>query len=173
MIFPKNVIDETTGLLAMPETPKSEGVDSLNVIGSVIVNNNSTATVISTIDTFTDLNLNALAFEGDANTQFTLTSTTTGESRYDGLETRRFSINGGLSAFSSGGGAQEFHFRVVVNGSVTPDAAEIAVSLSGDVGAVPLPFSFILAPTDLVRLQVENTDGTTNVTVSQLSMEIR
>ena len=37
MIFPKSVIDETIGLLAMPETEKSKIAASLNVISSDIV----------------------------------------------------------------------------------------------------------------------------------------
>lgn len=144
--------------------------DSMS-IGSAFINDNSTATVISTINTFTDFNLNASAAAGSNIERWTLTNTTTGEIRYDGDKPFVGKVVASISA-ASAGGAQEFQFRLVKNGSPLTDAIEAAAQLGADTGALTLIAPVSAIKNDLFRLQVENVDGTSNLTVRFLSMEI-
>lgn len=140
-------------------------------IGSCFVNDNTAVTTITTVDTFVDLNLNALAAASSNIDGWTLTNTTTGELRYDGVD----SFSGKCLATFCGtatGGGQEFNARLVKNGAALADAIESSVKLAASEMPIMLIVPVTAVTNDLFKLQVENVDGTTNIIVRFLSMEI-
>lgn len=139
-------------------------------IGSFIVSGNTTATSISTADTFTDLNLGANAVAGSNIERWTLTNTTTGELRYDGE--RPFS--GMISAVIvvEPPSSKEYHIRSVKNGSVLADdvVSKLAVSTVGTI-AITVPLTAV--ETDLIRFQILEVGSTENPTISEMSVNIQ
>lgn len=166
--FEAGSLDETSPFVTV--TASGMQKDSKN-IGSVVVAANSTATVISTIDTWVDLNLNALAVAGSNIELWTLDSTTTGQVSYDGIPPFHGTLTATLSGISVGA-AQEFRFRAVVNGSPTSDAIEQPREFSGTTGALTLIVPVVAVNGDTVRIQVKNIDGTSNITIQALSLDI-
>lgn len=140
-------------------------------IGSSVTNDNTTATTISTINVYVDLNLNSLAAAGSNIEQWTLMNSTTGEVRYDGIKEFFGSVRTSISAQSSGS-SQEFVFRIVKNGSPLSDAVEALTELRSDTNAVPYIAPITAVQNDLFRFQVKNIDGTSNIVVRAISMEI-
>ncbi len=150
------------------DVSSSDPFESSDNIVSVVVVDNSTATVISLIDTWTDLNLNASAVVGSNIELWTLTNTTTGECRYDGLMNLHGINDTTISAVSSGG-SQKFKFRYVVNGSPLSDGVEIPMELSSETKNLTLRAPLSVVTNDLVRIQVKNVDGTSNLVIEDLS----
>lgn len=140
-------------------------------IGSMDVNDNTTATTISTINTYVDFNLNSLATDNTNIEQWTLTNTNTGELRYDGLKTFIGSLQASVSAQSSGS-AQEFVFRYVRNGSAMSNAIELATELRADTNSLTIVAPIVADTGDLFRPQVKNIDGTSNIVIRFMSTEI-
>ncbi len=139
-------------------------------IGSIVVGGNATATVISTINTFVDLNLGSPGAAEEGNIElFTLTNAVTGEIRYDGLEPASLLVNGLAAAFSAGGG-QRFNFRLLQNGAPlpSPDNVDIPIEIGAELSSAPLHWPIKVVNGDLFRLQVENADGTSNITIDTL-----
>ena len=142
--------------------------------GEVLVSGNSTPTTISLTTTFYDLNLNASAVESAAMARFTLTDSTTGEVRYDGLNPKLVEVSGLLAAVSSGG-TQRFNFRLLLNGSplAAPDNVDVPIQLGSTLTSAPLHWDLYMDPGDKLRLQVENADGDSNVTIDTLKFSVR
>ena len=141
-------------------------------VGAMMAIANSAATTIATINTWTDLNLNALAAESSNNSRYTLTNTTTGELRYDDVNPIGSTLTASISAASTGG-SQEFEFRAVVNGSPTVDAVVASVEVGSDTIAIPLEVPLSLVQNDLVRIQVQNIDGTSDITIKNVTSQIK
>lgn len=140
-------------------------------LGSIIRINNSTATVISAINTWTDLNLNSLAIQSSSTERFTIVDNDTGETRYDGVNPLKGSAVASISGISSGS-AQEFQFRVVVDNNPLADGVVSAVELGGNTGLASLVVPVTLNTGQRVRVQVQNVDGSDNIVVQQLTLEI-
>lgn len=152
----------TTNVAAVP--------DSKN-IGSFVCNNNATATTIGAANTWTDLNLNASAVAASNIEQWSLTNTTTGELTYNGMSDFAGSLLASISCFSTGG-SQEFQFRVVKNGAVLTDGVISSVEIGADTANVGLVVPITAVETDTIRIQVQNIDGTSDITISFISVEI-
>ena len=134
------------------------GIAPSKEIGSFIVKGNATATSMTVQDQWEDLNLNASAVAGGSLERFTLTNTTTGEMRYDGREDFDGNYTVAMTLDSTGG-AQTYDFRILVNGSVTPDGVELGISIAGNDVAMPFQSPVCLVQNDLVRMQVVNRAG--------------
>jgi len=133
-------------------------------IGSIVVNDNTATTTISTINTYVDLNLNGLAVAGSNMERFILTNSTTGERQYIGIQGLVANFSETYSV-QSGGSAQEFVFRLVRNGLALPDGAEDATELRSDTNSITVQSPVTGVKGDLFRVQVKNIDGTSNLVV--------
>lgn len=142
-------------------------------IADVVIGGNAVATVINTQNIFVDLNLNNSAQASSVTSRFTLTDPDTGEVRYDGLHTETFVVRGLVAASSSGGG-QRFNFRLLQNGSdlPSPDDVNIPINIGSSLNSSPIDWPIVAAPGDLFRIQVENADGTSDVTIDTLKFSI-
>lgn len=163
-------LDETDILVSVANNGAQKDSKS---IGSVVAVGNTVVTTIVTINTFTDLNLNALAVAGSNIELWSSVNATTTELTYIGLADFSGGIKATLSC-TSAGGSQNFQFQVFVNGVVTTDAVPSSVDLSS-APMVPVP---VIAPVqcvtgDVVRIRVQNTSGTADVLVQDLSIEIQ
>ena len=150
----------------------NKGVKDSRSIGSYVATGNATATTISTSNTWTDINLNASAVAGSNIEGWTLTNTTTGELRIDSVA--GFAGEGIASiSCNSVGGSQEFQFRFVVNGSPLSDGVVSGVELGSDTNNVALLAPITGNDTDLIKVQVQNIDGTSNITIQDISVSIK
>lgn len=140
-------------------------------IGSLVVNSNGAATTIATQSTFTDLNLDSNAVAGGNIEQWTLTNTTTGELTYNGIEDFAGLLVASISA-NGAGGSSEYHFRAVINGSPASPAPETALDIGSSLASAALVCPVSVVTGDTVRLQVENTDNTSDITVVLLTVNI-
>jgi len=138
-------------------------------IGHIVVSGNTAQTVISVKNDWYDLNLNGLALESNSNERFTLTNLITGEMRYDGLNPKAM-ISRGIFAVYSFGGTQIFEFHLLVNGLELPAPDDIHVPLDIGTRVQSLPFTWAASvqPGDLMRLQVRNTEGVSNIVINML-----
>lgn len=143
--------------------------DSKNV-GSYLVNNNTVATSLVS-GVWTDLDLGGIVLSANNIQRFTITNTTTGEIRYDGLKPFSGSINYTAYATSTGG-ARDFKMRTVKNGSVLPDTFEPVQSIDSKSKQFQIIVPILLVTGDLVRPQALRVDGTSTLTVSHMSMSI-
>lgn len=148
------------------------GIHRVN-IGSLLVSGNTASTIISTKDVFVDLNLGGLAVAASDIEQWTLTNTTTGELRYDGVVPVYLQYKGLIAAFSAGG-TQRFNFRLLRNDAPLdpPDDVDIPLEIRANIASSPLLWSIIIDPGDLFRLQVANADGVSNITIDTLKVTI-
>lgn len=146
--------------------------DSVN-IGSFLVGGNTAKTVITTQNTYVDLNLAGLAAEASDIELWSLTNTTTGELRYDGITPANLRCTGLVAAYSAGG-VQRFNFRLLKNGLplASPDNVSIPIEIRTTIASSPLLWSIEVAPNDLFRLQVENAGGVSDITIDTLKVVI-
>lgn len=140
-------------------------------IGSMLANGNTAGTVISTIDVFVDLNLDALAVPGSNIALWSVTDTTTGELTYAGPSAFNGSFKATIAA-SSQGSQFRYLFRVVKNGSPLAEGIEDGVLIGNSEVRVSLLVPAIADPGDTIRLQVANSDGTTDMFIRDISVEI-
>lgn len=147
-------------------------LDSVN-IGSFLVGGNTTKTIIATQNTYVDLNLSGLAEEASDIELWSLTNSTTGELRYDGITPASLRCTGLVAAYSAGG-TQRFNFRLLRNGSplASPDNVSIPIEIKATIASSPLLWSIEVNPNDLFRLQVENADGVSDITIDTLKVVI-
>ncbi len=140
-------------------------------IGSVIATNNVAVTSITVQSQFEDMDLNATAVIGSNAELWSLSGSTTGELTYDGLTPFDGSLTAAITSISAGA-SDEFHFRAVKNGSPLSDGVlasnDIGVTAKSTVLVAPITAD----PGDTIRLQVANNDGTSNITIQQLSMQV-
>lgn len=142
------------------------------VVGAMMAAGNSTTTTIATQNTWTDLNLNAIAASSSNNSGWTLTNTTTGEQRYDNATAIKPTLIASVSGESSGA-PQEFEFRVIVNGSPTSDAIIASSDFGAGALSIILQAGLSLSQNDLVRIQVQNIDGVSNITIKNISVQVK
>ncbi len=145
--------------------------DSRN-IGSYIVNNSVAVTTLGTLNAWEDLNLGGNVITASNIENFTVVNTTTGEIRYDGIQP--FS---GIITFTayvaSTGGSRNFKIRAIKNGSPLPDTFEPVQNISSSKKHFMIIVPVILVSGDLIRPQaLRATDPTSNLTVSDLTMDI-
>jgi hypothetical protein len=140
-------------------------------IGSVIANGITVSTLITTQNVWVDLDLDGLAVGGSNIELWTMVDADTGELRYDGLEPLFGALLATISALSQGG-AQEFQFRAVKNGSPLSDGVVAAREIGGILGSLTLLAPITVEPGDLVRLQVQNVSGTFDIDISFLSVQV-
>jgi len=162
-----NSLDQTNPKVAALDNP--DQADS-KTIGSFVVGGNTTATVITTQNVFVDLDLgNPGAVSAGNNERFTVTNSTTGEIRYDGLKPARLDV-GGLMAASSSGGGQRFNVKALKNGSAlpSPDDVDVPIEVGNNLSSVALGWSVEMVTNDLFRLQIANADGTSDITIDTL-----
>lgn len=167
--FEAGSLDETSPFVTVSSSGAQK--DSQN-IGSVVSIGNTTATDMSGgPSAWVNLNLDTNAVAGSNIELWTLDSTTTGQVSYDGIRPFNGKITASISGTSSAG-AQTFEFRVVVNGSPTADVVMVARDFTATKGAVMLLAPIVAANGDTVRIQVQNIDGTSNIVISELSVDI-
>jgi len=140
-------------------------------LGTMNVVGNSTATTISTQNTYVDFALNALAAVGADNVDFTVTNTTTGEIRYDGTPDVTLVIFGSIGVSTPG--SQNYEIQALKNGSVLPDGIITPVNTDSTSNSVPFLSTVTLVTNDLIRFQIQNIDGTDDVTIIDLSVVIK
>ena len=138
------------------------------------VANQRLANQIDTKDVFEDLNLDASAVATSDIELWTLIDTTTGELRYDGISPVPLHYTGFVSCISSGN-AQRFDFRLLQNGSPLPAPDNVDIPL--EVGSLALASSALLwgisvSPGDVFKIQVVNRDGTSNIIMDTLKVNI-
>ena len=156
-------------LLCWDGTAWAASADAVRPIGTAFVVGNSTVTTITVINTWVDAIVNAA--EGSIINQFALTNATLGELTYTGLRGFTGLVTCTIAAISMGG-TQEFHFRMVKNGSVLPDIIEAAIDIGTSLGAITLIVPISCVNGDTLQLQVENADGTSDITLVDVVVHI-
>lgn len=140
-------------------------------IGFVRVTGNATLTAIALPNQWTDLNLGGGAVAGSNIELWGNVDATTGEVDYLGAPP----FNGVIrvtASVTSTGGSQTFQFRAFVAGVSTPVAAERDLSSAPKVGVeLLIPVQGLLTG-EAVRIQVQNTSGSSDILFSHLSMEV-
>ena len=142
--------------------------------GEGAVGGNVTATTVSLVDTFYDLNLGASGLASSADIElWTITNATTGEMRYDGLTPINLHFNGIIAA-SSSGGTDRYNFRLLKNGSPlpSPDNVDIPVEIKAAVISSSVLWTSAVATGDLFRIQVENASSDRDITIDTLKIQI-
>ena len=143
--------------------------------GEGALTGNATATTITLQDTFYDLNLGSPGLaSGDDIELWTITNATTGAMRYDGLTPINLHYTGVVAA-SSTGGTQRFNYRLLKNGSPlpAPDNVDIPVEIKSAVVSSAILWSAEVEFGDVFKIQVENADGTSNITIDTLKIQIQ
>jgi len=140
------------------------GVPNSKSIGSWTVQGNLEPTSIADPNEWTNFNFDASVVETSSNERFTITNTTTGELRYDGLKDFEGGLFCTISGFGSGG-ASEYQFRAVVNGiPLTPISILSANEMTGTMSSTALLSDIPLSTNDLIRIQVQNVSNDSNFT---------
>ena len=163
-------LDQTDPKVLVRDSP--EQADS-KTIGSCHANSNATVTVIATLNTYTDLDLGGNALGGSNIERWSLTNTTTGELTYNGIEPFSGTVFAQLSTLGEAG-SPEYRFRAVKNGVALADGIETV----REAGAVQIVTTGLVAPVsvvtgDTIRLQVNNIDDASDITIAHLSVSIQ
>lgn len=166
--FAAGSLDETNPQVTVSASPPQKS--SAN-IGFVHLNGNATETVINTQGVFEDLALNALAVAGSNIELWTVTNTSTGELTYIGIPPFNGTLLAVMTVISSGG-AQEFHFRAVKNGSILSDDVIASREVGVVSGSISLLAPVVAVTGDTIRIETANVDGTSNITIQNLSVQI-
>ena len=161
-------LTESSGLVSAFDNP---GQEESRAIGSMYVSNNVDVTVIATISTWTDLDLGT-ALAASNISDWTLTDAVTGELTYQGSEPFSGTVFASISAFGAGG-TSEYRFRAVKNGTVLPDAVETVIDVGAAAASANLVVPVSVVNGDTVRLQVENVDNTSDITVTHASVSVQ
>ena len=140
-------------------------------VGFVDQRANLVNTNITTKNVYTDLDLGGVP-TGTNIERFEISNTTTGELKYLGIEPFEGTVRVSMTC-SSLAGSQEFVFRVVKNGLQVSGIIESATTLGLQSRSLSLSVPIKLETNDLVRLQVKNVDGTSDVLVSYISIDIQ
>lgn len=167
--FEAGSLDETSPFITVAASGMQK--DSKN-IGSIGAIGNTTATDMSGGPSeWVDLNLDTNAFAAANIELWTLDSTTTGQVSYDGIRPFHGTLTASISGTSSGG-SQTFQFRAVLNGSPITNAVPATRDFNATTGAVTLIVPIIAATGNTVGIQVQNIDGTSDIVVTDLAMDI-
>jgi len=148
-----------------------KNVENSKYIGNVIVNGNNTQTVITTQNTWTDVNFDNNAGEGSNIERFTLDDSTKAEVSYLGLEEYKGSITGTFSVLSPG--AQNYELRYVLDtgSGFNPMSDGVIIPFATDsaTGTFPLSIPLVCDTGDKIKPQVRNIDGNDNITITHFS----
>lgn len=175
------VADDATGTVASTsQNETTVGVDVQNngaqanskSIGSMHANGNTTATTITTINTWVDLDLDASAVASSNIERWVLTNTTTGELRYEGTRPFNGQVAVNMSGFGQAG-QDDYEFRIVVNGSPTSDGIVSGTSTNSQGRNVALLAPISAVTGDLVRPQLQNITGNDDFTFENVAMIIQ
>ena len=166
--FSNASLDASDGRVNAFDNP---GQEESRSIGSMFVSNNVDVTVIVTISTFTDLDLGT-ALAASNISAWTLTNAVTGEMTYQGNEPFSGTVFASISAFGAGG-TSEYRFRAVKNGTVLTDAVETVIDVGAAAASANLVVPVSVVNSDTVRLQVENVDNTSDITVTHASVSVQ
>jgi len=137
------------------------GTADSRFIGSASVQNNVTATVISSSGVFVPFTLNSLATAGANIERWSMTDTDTMELTCN-VNGFAGTLNATLST-SGSGGSSEYHFRVVKNGVQVNGI--IANELGNDMGNTFLSVPVTANAGDTFVLEVANISNTSNITL--------
>jgi hypothetical protein len=147
-------------------------------LGTAVVGGNTEPTEITIQHQFEDLNLDAAMVEAGNIELWKVVNTTTGEIRYDGLFSTSMTYEGLVSAISIGA-ANRFDFRLLkkpLGGSYSPlpspDNVDIPMDVNGTLRSMVLLWPIAPTPGDTYKLQVANRDGTSNLRVDTLKINI-
>ena len=150
------------------------GFLSSKYIACSFVNDNATATTISMADTYQDLDFGTI-FESTVAERFKMIDSVSGATQYFGNEPFEGSLFFDLSAVSTGSGSIfKFKFVRQIGGSgAFVDFADIIegkidVKTTITTGSLILPV--VLNQFDVYKIVVNNTLGTENITVSDISI---
>jgi hypothetical protein len=146
--------------------------DSAN-IGAFVIGGNTAETEIDTQGDFEDLDLGTGASPAGDIEQWTLSNSVTGELRYDGVFPVSATYSGLVSVVSAGA-ANLFEFRLLKNGSPlpAPDNVDIPIDVGITLQSFAIFWSVEIEPGDLFRIQVANTEGTSNITVDTIKVSV-
>lgn len=141
--------------------------------GSLSVSDNTTATVISVQNDWYDIIVNPTTLTTETINEGWITSDTTNAIQQHKDGTGNFRVSADISAFSTGG-TQDFEFRIVLNDGITdfPQSRKASRSFSSDKGSVTLNQPITAGNDWTVRVQTRNIEGTSNITIANLSFDI-
>ena len=166
--FAAGSLDETDPRINVRFSPPQKSSEN---IGSFAVGGNAAVTVIPGSGTWVDLDLGGLAVLASDAERWSLSDATLGELRYDGVDPFNGRIIASFSAISMGA-PEEFQFRVVVNGAPLSDGIVGAAEIRGELSTVFLTAPVTVVDSDLVRIQVQNVMGMSNIVVQGCSVAI-
>ncbi|MEE9223045.1 MAG: hypothetical protein V3V40_06270 [Nitrosomonadaceae bacterium] len=143
-------------------------------LGGAFVNGAGTLTTIATIDTYTDIEFTGLA-EISFSERFKLIDLDNAIFEYTGNEPFEGSLSFVLSGLSSGSGSVfAFKFFLSTDGGSSfgqfVDEIEAVVELKTSVTGTSLIIPVVLDKGDQFKLRVQNTGGTENITVENISL---
>jgi hypothetical protein len=141
-------------------------------IGSVVCSGNAVETDIALQGAFYPLNLDGSAVLGSNAERWTLANPTTAGLTYAGNEPFSGSMHANITSISSGS-AQEFEFKVQKNGNNMADGVLSGRQMGSDYGNLGLIVPITAVTGDGFEIKVQNLDGTSNVTIKHLSIEIK
>jgi hypothetical protein len=148
------------------------GIPDSKSEGMWTVQGNLELTLLSGSNWF-DFDFDASVVSTPSNERFTLTNTTTGELRYDGIENFEGALICTISGLGSGSAA-EYQFRAVVNGTpLIPISILSANEISGTMSSTTLLADVPLVTNDLVKIQVRNVGSDTDFTGKFVTLLIR
>jgi len=162
-------LDQTSPLLNAFNNP---GQPESKTIGSAFVKGNLAETAL-TVNIWADFNLTGAPMIAGSNiSRFQLNNADTGEFTYTGVEPFSGTIWAHISA-TSNSGAAEFQFRAIKGDNELPDALVTASELNAQIQTAGLVVPIQLVNGERVRLQVQNVDDNSDVTIEHLSIVIQ
>jgi hypothetical protein len=141
-------------------------------LGGCAVDGNATVTTVTTQDVWVDVNLGTSVIFAES-VDVSLLDATGGELKYIGDDDTIFTLHASLSlgALSP---SKDFEFRLCQNGSpLTPAVVALVTSLAGSPTRVSLQGIATLVTDDTIQVQLRETDGTTDPTITDFQLVIR
>lgn len=147
-----------------------------NFIGSYLISNNATTTVIPVSNVWQDFDFGTGVITATNNERYVVTDPVNGEIRYNGLSGFNGELTCVFSAQSTGGGI-DYRFRIVCNsgGGYTPlpDDVEFINTFGADTQMVFMSLPISINPGDLLKPELLRESGVSNLTTISLSFSIR
>jgi len=139
------------------------------IIGGYFVDDNTTATTITTQNVFQDVVYDATKVkEITTNERTRLITATNGEVENRAVTPFDGKVGVVFSATAAGSNPKKYKFRITKDGAAMPDAVEIQIEIkqTATVGGIIVPTRLI--QTQKVKLQVKNIDGTEAITIDHI-----
>ena len=150
----------------------SNFIDSKS-IGCVIVNGNTTETVISTINTWVDVNLNNSASEATNTERWRLIDNDNGSIENKSNEDYDNFIAGTVTITTPGTDRYEIKYVKQDLGSGAfndlPDGIVVRMSTVAASDTYPINIPLTSVKTDVIKMQIRNIDGTDNITITGMA----